>query len=125
MVDKLDNLPSTIEVKADPTPDIEENEDRTTPPETHLDVVEDRTTELGATDETSAVPQIMPIEDNDLKSTLDALDTAIALKRSAISREKKKRSKIDEGAIAQWEKEIESIARSIDSLKSVSSPGKG
>ena len=56
------------------------------------------------------------LEIDDLNSTIDALNTAIALKQSAISKEKKKRSKANLDTIALWEKEISSIERSIAHL---------
>ena len=51
-----------------------------------------------------------------IKSTIDAVNTAIALKRSAISKEKKKRSKSNPATIALWQAEIDRLESSIDFL---------
>ena len=51
-----------------------------------------------------------------VQSTIDALHTAIALKRSAISKEKKKRSKSNPATIALWQAEINRLTKSIDFL---------
>ena len=83
-------------------------------------LVESRTTE-----DTLSTSKIVNLVDEELQVTLDALNTTIAMKQAAIKKEKKKRSKIDTNAIGQWEKEIESIARSIDRLQSLSNPRKG
>ena len=53
----------------------------------------------------------------DLNFTIEALNTSIALKQSAISKEKKKKSKADTDTIALWQQEIRSIERSISYLK--------
>lgn len=58
------------------------------------------------------------LNQTDIDSTIDALNTSIALKRAAIAKERKKRSKADNRAIKQWEQEIESIERSISFLNS-------
>ena len=65
---------------------------------------------------TDTTETLNPLETEDLKSTIDALNTSIALKQSAISSEKKKRSKANTDTIALWEKEIESLERSITFL---------
>lgn len=54
----------------------------------------------------------------DIVSTIDALNTAITLKKAAISKEKKRRAKANQKAIQQWQNEIESLARSLDFLES-------
>ncbi len=70
-------------------------------------------------------PEIAPTSNNALrtfldseaiKSTIDSLNTSIALKRSAIAFENKKRSKADTTTIKQWQREIERLDKSIDFL---------
>ena len=53
----------------------------------------------------------------DLNLTIEALNTSIALKQSAISEEKKKKSKADTDTIELWQKEIQSLEHSIEFLK--------
>ena len=81
-----------------------------------------------AVQDTSCVdtPEVAPAtKDNGLRtfldpdaisSTIDSLHTSIALKRSAIATEKKKRSKSDTATIKQWQREIERLEKSIDFL---------
>ncbi len=67
--------------------------------------------------ETSSNTTISPtIDRHTRESTIDALNTAIALKRSAISKEKKKRSKSNLDTIRLWQAEIERLESSIDFL---------
>ncbi len=51
------------------------------------------------------------LDPNDASASIEALTTAISLKQIAISKESKKRSKVDTTIIAKWHKEIESIER--------------
>ena len=55
----------------------------------------------------------------DVSAAIEALTTAISMKQIAISKESKKRSKVDTTTIAKWHKEIESIERAIAYLKSI------
>lgn len=55
----------------------------------------------------------------DVSASIEALTTAISMKQIAISKESKKRSKVDNITIAKWKKEIESIERMIAYLKSI------
>ncbi len=66
---------------------------------------------------TTSLNTISPrIDRHTIESTIDALNTAIALKRSAISKEKKKRSKSNLDTIALWQAEINRLENSIDFL---------
>ena len=62
---------------------------------------------------------IQKLDRFDITASIEALTTAISMKQIAISKESKKRSKADTITIAKWEKEIESIERTISYLKSI------
>ena len=53
----------------------------------------------------------------DVSASIEALTTAISMKQIAISKESKKRSKVDPTTIAKWHKEIESLEKAIAYLK--------
>ncbi len=55
----------------------------------------------------------------DASAAIDALITAISMKQIAISKELKKRSKVDTTIITKWHKEIESLEKAIAYLKSI------
>ena len=71
------------------------------------------TTAVETSSNTTIFPTIDPLT---VSSTIDALNTAIALKRSALSKEKKKRSKSNPATIALWQAEINRLENSIDFL---------
>ena len=62
---------------------------------------------------------VQKLDEYDISAVIEALTTAISLKQIAISKESKKRSKVDNITIAKWKKEIESIERMIAYLKSI------
>ena len=62
---------------------------------------------------------VQKLDEYDISAVIEALTTAISLKQIAISKESKKRSKVDNITIAKWKKEIESIERTIAYLKSI------
>ena len=76
---------------------------------------ENSTGDLEATN-VSTKETLNRLETEELKSTIDALNTSIALKQSAISKEKKKRSKANLETIKLWQQEIKSLERSITFL---------
>ncbi len=127
VVDKLDNLPQLaadkppqVAVVAKSVADQGEVTKTENPPQiksnAKLDdsLCESRHSRARTGESVSSAPQIIPVEE--LQSTLDALDTAIALKRAAITKEKKKRSKSNQAIIASWQAEIERLENSIDFL---------
>ena len=59
------------------------------------------------------------LDPNDVSASIEALTTAISMKQIAISKESKKRDKVNNPTIAQWKKEIESLDRTIPYLKSI------
>ncbi|MGF1487527.1 MAG: hypothetical protein ACFBSE_10600 [Prochloraceae cyanobacterium] len=62
---------------------------------------------------------VQKLDSEDRSAAIDALTTAISMKQIAISKESKKRSKSDTLTIAKWQKEIESIERTVAYLKSI------
>ena len=66
------------------------------------------------------VQLLSQLEDSDLNLAIEAIATVISLKDIAISRELKKRSRTDRTTIAIWQKEIKSLERTIEVLKSMS-----
>ncbi|MDJ0726939.1 MAG: hypothetical protein QNJ38_17700 [Prochloraceae cyanobacterium] len=73
-------------------------------------------------EETISLITIFPaIDPLTVSSTIDALNTAITLKRGAIRQEKKKRSKSNLDTIASWQAEIERLENSIDFLSQLES----
>ncbi len=68
---------------------------------------------VATTPSTTIFPTIDPLT---VQSTIDSFHTAIALKRSAIATEKKKRSKSNQATIELWQAEIERLENSIDFL---------
>ena len=105
VVDHLDTLPHR-EVKPDSIPEVAAKE------ETPIDD-ENNHTSL----DTQSFSQVLALDPQTLQSTLDALHTAISLKQTAISKEKKKRSKVDLHAIEQWQQEINRLEHTIRLLQ--------
>jgi len=57
------------------------------------------------------------LNNTDETIAIEALNTSISLKRSAIATESRKRTKTDKKIIARWESEIESLERAIEYLR--------
>ncbi|MDJ0719708.1 MAG: hypothetical protein QNJ54_36715 [Prochloraceae cyanobacterium] len=57
-------------------------------------------------------------ENFDIDLAIEAIATVISLKDIAISRELKKRSRANQTTIAKWQKEIKSLERTLEVLKS-------
>ena len=57
--------------------------------------------------------RLQKLDSKDRSAAIDALITAISMKQIAISKESKKRSQVDTTTIASWQKEIESLERTV------------
>ena len=106
----------TSNQKPVPEQKAEELDPDTAPNPVVLAAKKSRSEKLARDDRTTET--LIRLETEELKSTIEALNTSIALKQSAIIKEKKKRSKANTDTIELWEKEIRSLKRSIEFLNS-------
>ena len=106
----------TSSQKPVPEQKAEELDPDTAPNPVVLAAKNSRSEKLARDDRTTKT--LIRLETEELKSTIEALNTSIALKQSAIVKEKKKRSKANTDTIELWEKEIRSLKRSIEFLNS-------